>query len=237
VELLGEVRAVAFDFDQTLVDLASARAAGIDAVLRKIAAAGHTVDGGDFRRRFEALTLKDDAHYLETGYYRPTQPRIEQVCRECGLPSNGFGAALFGVYAEARYGALAPYPETVGALRTLSGRKPLFMITNGSWAGQHRSIEATGLAPFFERVFVCDDYGLRKPQVAMFEMLRQAAGVEPFQILIVGDNPLADIDVPRKLGWRTAWIVRDDAQRAVADRARADAVLRSVGEVPGLLGL
>jgi HAD superfamily hydrolase (TIGR01509 family) len=235
--LLLEVRAVAFDFDQTLVDLSSARAAGIQAMLGVMAAAGQAVDGDEFRRRFEALTVKDDATYLETGYYRPTQSRIEQICRESGLPANGLGQSLFGVYAKARYGALKPYPETLGALRALSGRRPMFMITNGAAAGQHRGIQASGLAPFFERVFVCDDYGLRKPQVEMFEMLRKAAGVEASQMLIVGDNPVADIDVPRRLGWKTAWVVRDDAQRAGADLTRADVVLRGVGDVPALLGL
>lgn len=235
VALLSGVKAAAFDLDQTLIDFAGSRRAGLEAMLGRIAAAGLTVDRGAFLGRHKELTALEDESYLRSGTWSPTEARFRTLCEEFGFPADGFAGELTQVYTEARYANLRKYPETEGVLKALRGRLPLFLVTNGLSAHQHREIEVTGVAPFFDRLFVCDDFGLRKPDPKIFEMIRGAAGVQPPEMLMVGDFWEADIEVPRRLGWRTVWVVRDDGLRAAADRSKADAVVRSVAEVPGLL--
>ncbi len=235
--LLEGVKAVAFDLDQTLIDFQGSRRAGLDALLARVAEAGHTVDRKAFLARHKELTRLEDEAYLRTGAWNPTQARFRVLCEEFALPADGFAGELTQVYTKARYANLRPYPETGAVLKSLHGRVPLFLVTNGPSAHQHREIEVTHVAPYFERLFVCDDFGLRKPDPRIFEKIRREAGVAPREMLIVGDFWQADIEVPRKLGWRTVWVVRDDEERARAEPARADAIVKSVAEVPPLLGL
>jgi 2-haloacid dehalogenase len=237
VTRFSSVKAIAFDLDQTLIDFAASRRAGLSAMLDAIEKAGHTIDRTAYLARYRALIGEDDDHYLKTGVWRPTERRLRQLAVEFALPGDGFAERLGEVYLEARYANLRPYPETDAALRAVAPRFPLFLITNGPSAPQHREIDVTGLAPFFRKLFVCDDFGLHKPQEEMFELVRKAAGVKSEEMLIVGDYFEADIEVPAKLGWKTVWVVRDDDERARADPRKADAVVRSVGEVPALLGV
>lgn len=231
-----KVRAVVFDLDQTLIDFNASRGAALEEVLDRIHAQGYPVPRQAFLNRHSELTRAEDEAYLATGTWRPTEERFEALCREFALPGDGFGARLARLYQEARYRSLRPFPEARGVLCALSPHPPLYLVTNGPAKHQHREVEVTGLAPFFRHVFVCDDWGLRKPDPRVFEMIRAQAAVAPDEILIVGDNFPADIETPRKLGWRTAWIVREAEAFAKAGSAGADAVVRTVAEIPPLLG-
>jgi 2-haloacid dehalogenase len=223
--------------DQTLIDFQSSRDAGLEAVLARIQAAGHDIPRQQFLASHEAHASHEDTEYLRLGSWRPTQERFRDLCIEYSIPHDGFAQELTETYVKVRFATIRQYPETRAVLELLRPLYPLYLITNGPSKNQHREIEATGVAPYFRQVLICDDYGLRKPDPRVFDMLRKAAGVPGEQILVVGDNVVADIEVPRKLGWTTAWVIRDDARRAEADPGRADAVVRSVAEVPGLLGL
>ena len=223
--------------DQTIIDFAGSRAVGLDAALAKIAQAGYRVDRREFLARHKALTQAEDQEYVRTGAWTPLPKRYRALCREFGLPHDGFAEELASHYSETRYANLHAYPETDAALTALRGKFPLFLVTNGPSPPQHREIEVTGVARYFAKTFVCEDLGLRKPDPRMFEAVRAAAGVEPHEMMMVGDFWEADIERPRAMGWKTVWVVRDDAARAAADPSKADAVVRSVAELPGLLGM
>jgi HAD superfamily hydrolase (TIGR01549 family) len=231
------VRAIALDMDQTIIDFAGSRAAALEAVVQRLGAEGYPVERGRFLARHRELTDAEDALYIKTGAWRPTQERFALLLREIGAPADGYAKAITDFYGESRYRNLRQYPETHAALTALKARFPLFLVTNGPAAPQHREIDVTGVAKYFAQTFVCEDHGLRKPDPRMFELVRRAAGVPPEAMMMVGDFWEADIEAPRRMGWKTAWVIRDDAKREAADGSRADAVVRSVADLPGLLGL
>lgn len=235
--LFHGVKAIAFDLDQTLIDFAASRRAGLEAMLAQIELAGFAVDRSAFLARHRELTLRDDDVYIKTGVWRPSQTRLETLAVEFKLPADGFVKRMEEAYVETRYANLHPYPEAEGVLRALSARYPLYLVTNGPAAPQHREIVVTGLSKYFRRLFVCDDYGLRKPDPRMFEMIRAEAAVEAAEMLIAGDWYEADIEVPRRLGWRTAWVMRDAGERARSAPGQCDALIGTVAELPALLGL
>lgn len=233
----SRVKAIAFDMDQTLIDFQTSRDAGLEAVMARIRSAGFEVPRQQFLDSHDVHARSEEGSYLASGSWRPTAERFRDLCIEYSMPHDGFAEALAETYFEARFRNLHQYPETRGVLELLRPLYPLFLVTNGPAKNQHKEMEVTGVAPYFRQTFVCDDYGMRKPDRRIFEMLRNAADVPDENMLIVGDNVVADIEMPRELGWATVWVVREDERRARADRGRADAVVRSVAEVPGLLGL
>ncbi len=233
----SRVKAIAFDMDETLIDFGTSRRAGLDAVMARVRAAGFDIPRQQFLDSHDTHARSEESSYLATGSWRPTAERFRDLCVQYDMPHDGFAKALADAYFQARFANLHPYPETRAVLERLRPLYPLFLVTNGPAANQHREMDVTGVAPFFRQTFVCDDYGMRKPDRRIFEMLRSAADVPDENMLIVGDNVVADIEMPRELGWATVWVIRDDGRRAQADPTRADAIVRSVAEVPGLLGL
>ena len=221
--------------DQTLIDFAASRREGLNAVLRTLEQRGHGVDRRQFLQRHDELATIEDDRYLSEGKWNPTQARFQTLCAEFGLPQDGFAKQVTDTYVEARYANLRQYPEAHDALEALRASFPLYLVTNGPADSQHREIRVTGMAPYFKRMFVCEDFGIRKPDRAVFAMIRQEAGVADHEMLMVGDNPEADIGTPRSMGWATVWVVRDDERRRLENSPRADAAVRSVAEVLPLL--
>lgn len=60
----------------------------------------------------------------------------------------------------------------------------------------------------YESLFVSSDYGARKKEGELFDLVIPVIGVKPEEILHVGDNVVADIEQPRKRGMKAFRLVR-----------------------------
>ncbi len=63
-----------------------------------------------------------------------------------------------------------------------------------------RVLASMGLLPYFDAVFASAALGVKKPDPAIYAHALKALGVEPEEVLFVGDRPDADVEVPRQLG-------------------------------------
>ncbi len=96
-----------------------------------------------------------------------------------------------------------------------------------------RVLRHLGIDHFFEFTLVSATVGLAKPDPAIFRLAEQQSGCRPEQLLYVGDSPLADVEGSRAAGWDAALIVRGNATRRAASRARY--TIDEVGELKTLL--
>jgi putative hydrolase of the HAD superfamily len=122
-----------------------------------------------------------------------TPARVDQEARRI---HEGY----WGTYRSATH-VLPEVPETLEDLR--ARRIPLgvvsnFMVPGGipDLLGHH------GLARFFGPVVVSCDLGWRKPSEKIFQAAIDAAGVEPGEILFIGDTLAADYIGPMAMGMR-----------------------------------
>jgi len=60
------------------------------------------------------------------------------------------------------------------------------------------------IAQFFDVVVALEDTGKQKPNALPFQVAARKLGLDPFQVLFVGDRPSRDIAGAHKLGMRTA---------------------------------
>lgn len=66
--------------------------------------------------------------------------------------------------------------------------------TNGISLTQHKRIKNSGLAPYFDRVFVSEDAGHQKPEKEYFDfVIQNIPEKDKSKILIVGDSQSSDI--------------------------------------------
>lgn len=101
-------------------------------------------------------------------------------------------------------------PPDVRAMEMLAGLAqagiPWGIVTNGS-PTQLKKIERVGLG-HATCIIVSGVIGIRKPERAIFEAAAQGIGIDPAQVLFVGDNIEADIIGAANAGMRTAWMRR-----------------------------
>ncbi len=84
---------------------------------------------------------------------------------------------------------------------------PWGIVTNGS-SSQLLKVRKIGLDTRTGRVVVSEMLGVRKPSPEIFRAAADRLGVDPPDILFVGDNPQADIAGAAKVGMQTAWLRR-----------------------------
>lgn len=85
---------------------------------------------------------------------------------------------------------------------------PWGIVTNGSTEQQMRKIDRLRLAGRTRCVFISEAFGCKKPDPSIFLAAAQCVGVDPEQILFVGDHPDLDVGGAQRVGMRTAWLRR-----------------------------
>ena len=85
-------------------------------------------------------------------------------------------------------------PGALEALAQLRERVPaMALVTNGGAGPQRGKVERFGLAPYFDHVQIEGEFGMGKPETAVYRHVLERLGVAPDGCLMVGDNFEADV--------------------------------------------
>ena len=91
-------------------------------------------------------------------------------------------------------------------LRLQSGRVPVGVVTNGPKQMQRDKVESAGIDKLVNGVTISSEFGIWKPDPAIFVHTLSIIGADASRTLFVGDNPESDIGGARSAGMMTAWI-------------------------------
>jgi putative hydrolase of the HAD superfamily len=240
------IRAVTFDFWQTLVDdtadnLAAQRRLRLEALQAALADAGlrldaRTVEAG-YERSQEVLESRFWDRHLDPGF--PEQVALVLDCLVPGAAARVTGArwdALLRGYAEPvlRYPPVL-CPGAAEAVRGLAARGiALGIVSNtGRTPGLvlRQYLERHDLLRHFRAVSFSDEVGVRKPDAEIFRGTLAKLGPEAgtsAETAHVGDNPQADVEGARSLGMRAVHYVAGGRPAS----ARADLVVADLATLP-----
>lgn len=233
---MPHIRGILFDKDGTLVDfdrtwfaigdMLALEAAGGDRLKadRLMAQAGY-----DFRAKhfvpdsvFAAGTNAD----VVALWYPDTEPtlRNELVARFNGITAvNGAAKAV----------AVAGVRDALAALH--QGGYRMGVATNDSTAGAQQTILMLGIASMFDAAYGYDAVARPKPAPDTVLAFCDLTGLSPSEIAIIGDNG-HDIEMAHNAGCGLAiGVLSGTGTQETFKRARADAVLGSVAELPAFL--
>ena len=105
------------------------------------------------------------------------------------LDRDNFFEVVYEHFAEA--GVWELYPDVIETLESLWSRAGLAVVSN--FDGRLRMIlEQLGISKFFSYVFVSSEVGADKPDPEIFRRAVKFVGVEPRQILHIGDDAERD---------------------------------------------
>jgi putative hydrolase of the HAD superfamily len=114
----------------------------------------------------------------------------------------------FEVFFEARQKVIF-FEDAMPALDFLKSKYPMVALSNGN-----ADIHKVGLGNYFVAAFNPINLGVSKPDPKMFHAGAQALGVEPEEILHIGDDPHLDVMAAQHAGLQSVWINREEKQWA-----------------------
>lgn len=235
VIMSGDIRAVTFDFFDTLIRHRKGHGRGrslSDYLLGSGYASPPQWHDGALYRVFENHAAEYSPKLADDERHRYLLRLASRVFDELG---HDPGSGQVSRHAEAIWEILGPaafelYPDAVATLEYLRSRGlPLAVISNWHCGVEH-FVSELGLLPYFDHVIGSADCGFAKPDARIFARASALLDVPPSQILHVGDDFEADYRGGRAAGFRTALV-----QRGSRRHPEADEVIGSLPEVRLLL--
>jgi 5'-nucleotidase len=127
---------------------------------------------------------------------------------------NTSAAALNSAFMLAMADICTPLPGATELITALKGRVNMGIITNGFTELQQIRLERTGFADVFSPLVISEQVGVAKPHIDIFNHAFALMDHPPKQqILMVGDNPHADIQGGINAGIDTCWLNRHATAR------------------------
>ncbi|MCG5540306.1 MULTISPECIES: HAD family hydrolase [unclassified Halorhodospira] len=202
------LRALTFDLDDTLWSvedvLAAAEQTLHDYLREAYPVVAERFDPDRMRQlRRELAAARPELTRNATTLRRATMAEIARCCGIDGTAAERFVEQTFAVFLEARQARVAPFPEVLPALRELSARFRIGVITNGN-----ADVYRTALGPCVDFVVRGVDIDIPKPEPAIFALACERAGVPPGEVLHVGDDPHTDAAGALAAGMQAALMCR-----------------------------
>ena len=101
--------------------------------------------------------------------------------------------------------------ETLEALRNKGYR--LFAASNSFGHLQRSRLQQAGILHLFEDTYISMDIGYDKPDVRFYEEALRRCGLQPQEVLMVGDSMTTDIVGAQQAGLDTCWFNKYNEQR------------------------
>ncbi|HUH36908.1 MAG TPA: HAD-IA family hydrolase [Spongiibacteraceae bacterium] len=230
---MSTVRAISFDLDDTLWDLAPVLTAAEQRtyawLVARVPALSDRYDLSGLRDvRLQLLHTQPDLRHQITALRRAG---VETALRELGLPA-GEAAHLADGALEEFLRARHAVRYFDGALEVLAALQPRYVL--GSLTNGNACPRRLGLDRYFSFSFSAEQLNASKPAPDLFRAAMAAAGVKAAELLHVGDHIEHDIEAAKLLGARAIWLNRA-GQPWPGHRATPDATIGDLRELPAAI--
>ena len=212
------IRAVIFDLDGTLYEQEQIRDTAREQSVRVMIEAGLRCSVEEGCRKLEELTPR--THSVE---------RYRELIRYFGCYDDVVAEVGRQKYLNYDFDKLDAYPEARDVLVKLreNGFK-LMIVTEGSYAQQHKKIDVLGIRSYFDEIHVTEG---DKTEILKEIVGRGGFGAE--EVLIVGDRAEKEISVGNKLGMKAVRLLKGAYKDQIPgnDLERADFEINDLREV------
>jgi HAD superfamily hydrolase (TIGR01549 family) len=228
------IKAVIFDFGQTLVDSADGFRQAEKEVQEKLF--GHM-----------ALSLKekfvDRYRQVRKDFHERSNFSRLAMWREvyhyhCIVPDEALLSRWETEYWDTVKAHSILFPEVMGVLKALNTRFHVALITNTQGqpaSGPHRIREFPELERYFRVILVAGENGIPpKPDPMPFRLCLQALGVAPTEAVYVGDDWRNDVCGSRNAGLHPVWIKHESVKRNWPDVQADVPVITRLDQLFGL---
>lgn len=179
------IKAVLFDFDETLQDRTEAFEGYMDEFFNTFCA---DITESEKEKRKQDMRITGNGGYVN---------RIEWYSQLCEMWSwsDAPSAKVLAEHYDTVFGDYdVIFPDAPALLQEIRNRGyKVGIITNGPSLLQHHKLDTSGLRKYLDIVVVSGDLDIHKPDPEIFTYTADKLGVKPEECIYVGDNPVNDI--------------------------------------------
>ena len=231
------VKAVIFDFGQTLVDSAGGFRAAERQAQDRIFAALEGVERGRFMDVYRRVrnTYHEQSRLSRREIWRSVCDELQHSIDERRL------VAWEGEYWKRVNALTRVFPEVPDTLDALRRTHRLALVSNTqgqAGTGAHRLSAFPDLERAFEYIVIAGENGIpAKPDALPFLHCLRQMKLDPGECFYVGDDYRFDVCGSRDVGMKPVWLKHRSVRRNWPDVVDTDvAVITSLAELPGLCG-
>ncbi len=123
--------------------------------------------------------------------------------------------------------------EARPALDALHARFPMVLVSN-FYGNVEAVLRDFGLRHYFREIVESAVVGVRKPDPQIFRLGCEALGMEPEQVLVIGDSLRKDIEPAESIGCRVMWL-KGKGWTEAEDAQTHPAIIPTLAVIPTLL--
>ena len=188
-------KAIFIDIDDTLLDYIPCCREAFDAAMRNLTPSLEEREG---ERLFHLFFEISGRLFSEAKHGKYTIAEVmdlypKEFIAAIGYPESAvdpFKHAFRAAWGETH--TLVPEAkEMLDILRTKGYR--LFAASNSFGHLQRRRLERAGILPYFEDTYISMDIGYDKPDIRFFQEALRRCGLQPNEVLMIGDSMTTDI--------------------------------------------
>ncbi|NQF16729.1 HAD family hydrolase [Brevibacillus sp. HB1.3] len=207
---MSKFTTILFDLDDTLFDFSACWEKGMQQTI-----ATHALTAELDQEKFlEALRRHGDDLWVDViakryDFTQYRRLRFQRAMADCNRQIEVEQVDDFQrAYQAACMDAVQPDATVQSTIARLAEEHTLGIVTNGPVDMAFIKLERLGLAAYFprERVFLSEIIGHHKPDLRIYEHVREKLGVESKQVLFVGDTWEADVAGAMDAGFSAVWI-------------------------------
>lgn len=236
-----QIDALLLDLDDTILDDRSGIRAAQERVAEHVVAVRPELDPERFRRALLEVSawFWSDAEREREGRLDLTRARflvVRDALAHCECPDERLAWEAARLYTRQRESS---YRVAAGALEALQGLRARFarlaLVTNGQAAPQRAKLARFELDRWFDHIQVEGEFGIGKPEPAVYLHVAGALGVPAERCLMVGDNFRADVLGSLAVGMHAVWIDAEGLAAPPAPAPRAFARASSLADLAARL--
>ena len=218
------IKAAVFDLDHTLFD----RYGTLAKILPKFCE--HFEMGVDIEKATE-LMIDADKKYVHSGWENIHSTLVEQGFFAVPPTFDEYKEALLLEFSKCAvpYSFTKPMLDELHAMGIKTG-----LITNGRSEIQRGKLRQLDLESYLDEIIISGEFGAAKPDPSPYLAMADRLGMEPGEIIYVGDNPSTDILGARNAGFVPVW-VETLGWWTFPDIERAEYSVKDVSEIPSLI--
>ena len=196
-------KAIFIDIDDTLLDYVPCCREAFDAAMADLYTVHHTpyTEDGLFQTFFDiAGRLFSEAKHGKYTIAEVMDLYPKEFIATIGYPESAvepFKHAFRAAWGKTH----TLVPEAKEMLDTLQDKGyRLFAASNSFGHLQRNRLERAGILSYFEDTYISMDIGYDKPDIRFFEEALRRCGLQPSEVLMIGDSMTTDIEGARKAG-------------------------------------
>lgn len=135
------------------------------------------------------------------------EERFHRTIMRMGIENRGLAIQMEDHYLEHTPSKKRLLPGALETLEKLSEKYVLHIITNGFEDVQHFKLKNCGILHYFDAVITSDGANSRKPNKEIFDYSLDRAKALKQESMMIGDDPIADIEGARFAGWEHTILV------------------------------